>query len=155
MAQPVLQPPSGRMSHEMKGVWWLLSREDWTVDGHKRIDPVLGADPVGILTYTATHFAAQFMKRDRNGERNDQQFTAGKNNTGAVNGYDAYFGTYEVNEETGAVLHTLTGSINPANVGITVSRELRVSGEHLVIQLQTTTHEGESVVRTLTWKRLN
>jgi len=42
----------------MVGVWWLLTREDIAEDGSRRIDPVLGSDPLGILTYTADRLAA-------------------------------------------------------------------------------------------------
>jgi hypothetical protein len=61
---------------KMQGVWWLLSREDHTRDGEKKIDPVLGADPIGILSYAKKHFAAPFMKRDRTGAVDDQVINA-------------------------------------------------------------------------------
>ncbi len=64
---------------------------------------------------------------------------SGQNNTIAVGGYDAYFGTYEVNETTGKVSHTLIGSITPANIGITVSGvDMRATENNLTIQLETT-----------------
>jgi hypothetical protein len=139
----------------MQGVWWLESREDWTVNGEQRIDPVLGPDPIGILSYAKSHFAAQFMKRDRTEDSANQLFVAGKNNTAAVGGYDAYFGTYEVDDQTGKVAHTLIGSITPSNIGMTVSRDLRVDGDNLTIRLETTTTGGEPVTRTLIWKRIS
>jgi hypothetical protein len=154
MPATVLSEPSKESMKRMQGVWWLLSREDWTKDGQKRIDPVLGADPIAILTYTKTHFAAQFMKKDRSIESGSQSSYSGQNNTIAIGGYDAYFGTYQANEETGKVTHTLIGSINQANIGITVTRDLRVHQNNLTIQLETTTPEGEPIIRTLVWKRL-
>jgi hypothetical protein len=60
-----------------------------------------------------------------------------------------------VNEKTGKVLHTLIGSITPSNIGITVSRDMLVNENNLTIQLETTTPEGEPVIRTLTWKRIS
>ena len=155
MSSPILSSPSGKLASDMRGAWWLLSREDWTKDGQKKIDPVLGADSIGILTYASTHFAAQFMKRNRTDDTAGQTFKAGQNNTSAVGGYDAYFGTYEVNEETGKVSHTLIGSITPSNNGITVLRDLRVNDDTLMIRLETTTVDGEPIIRTLTWKRLS
>jgi hypothetical protein len=53
---------SDDLENMIQGTWWLLSREDHTKDGQKRIDSVLGADPVAILVYAKKHFAAQFMK---------------------------------------------------------------------------------------------
>jgi hypothetical protein len=146
---------SNNLENKIQGTWWLLSREDHTKDGQKRIDPILGSDPVAILVYAKNHFAAQFMKRDRNAGSITQATGAGQNNTSAIGGYDAYFGTYKINEETNKVAHMLVGSINPANVGMTVYRDLQVDGDKLTIQLGTTTQDGEPVTRTLTWKRIS
>jgi hypothetical protein len=141
-------------THEFTGVWWLLSREDRAKDGSLRIDPTLGPDAKGILTYANGRFAAQFMKRDRTDVIETQARSSGPNNTGAVGGYDAYFGTYSVDEETGEVLHRLEGALTAENVGIEVSRTLTVTGSNLVIQLETATLDGEPITRTLTWERV-
>jgi hypothetical protein len=142
------------MKDDFVGVWWLLSREDRARDGSVRIDPTLGPDAKGILTYANGRFAAQFMKRDRSAPTGAATASSGQNNTVAVGGYDAYFGTYSVDQSTGEVLHRLEGALTPENVGIEVSRTLAVDGDTLVIQLQTTTLEGEPVTRTLTWERV-
>ncbi|HPG06531.1 MAG: lipocalin-like domain-containing protein [Saprospiraceae bacterium] len=150
---PVSIPrPTGNLTTEIIGVWLLKTREDWTTDGQKRIDPTLGENPIGILAYAARHFTAQFMKRDRS-DQSQMVSYAGTNNTVALGGYDAYFGTYEIDELSGKVKHTLTGSINENNIGISVWRDLRISGNQLIIQLETTTIEGEPIIRTLTWQR--
>ena len=146
---------SNSLHSEIQGTWWLLSREDRTKDGQIRIDPILGPDPVAILVYANNHFAAQFMKRDRSADPVTPATGAGQNNTSAIGGYDSYFGTYEVNKETNQVAHTLVGSINPGNIGMTVHRNLLVEGDKLTIKLETTTREGEPVTRTLTWKRIS
>jgi hypothetical protein len=146
---------SDKLENKIQGTWWLLSRKDHTKDGEKRIDPILGSDPVAILVYANNHFAAQFMKRERNSDSISQASGAGQNNTSAIGGYDAYFGTYEVNDGTNQVAHTLVGSINPANIGMTVYRDLHVDDDKLTIQLETTSQEGEPVTRTLTWKRIS
>ena len=150
---PVSIPnPSGNLITEIIGLWLLESREDRTFEGQNRIDPTLGADPIGILAYANRHFTAQFMKRDRS-ERAELVSYSGANNTIALGGYDAYFGTYEVDEQNGKVKHTLIGSVNEKNIGISVWRDLRVIDDKLIIQLETTTVVGEPIVRTLTWKR--
>jgi len=155
MSSPVLPAPSNKLGTDIRGVWWLLSREDWTASGERRIDPVLGADPIGILAYAKNKFTAQFMKRDRTIDSANEIFTAGQNNTAALSGYDAYFGSYAVDEETGQVSHTILGSAIPANVGMTVLRNLRADENKLTIQLETTTTQGEPITRTLTWKRIS
>jgi hypothetical protein len=154
MSSPVLPDPSGKLALDIQGVWWLVSREDWTASGERRIDPVLGADPIGILAYAKNKFAAQFMKRDRTIDTNET-FAAGQNNTAAMSGYDAYFGSYAVDENTGQVSHTIVGSIIPGNIGMTVSRNLRAEENKLIIQLETTSTQGEAITRTLTWKRIS
>ncbi|MGN6249604.1 MAG: lipocalin-like domain-containing protein [Ginsengibacter sp.] len=154
MSTYILPQPSGDLAKKIQGTWWLLSREDRTKDGKKKFDPVLGDDPVGILSYAKIHFAAQFMKRDRTGA-NEATIKSGNNNTIAADGYDAYFGTYEVDEENGHVAHTLIGSVVSENIGITVSRDVRVNDDNLIIQLETTSADGEPVTRTLIWNRIS
>ena len=155
MSSPVLPQPSGKLAVDIQGVWWLLSREDWTNSGERRIDPVLGADPIGILAYAKNKFTAQFMKRERMNETAIEIVTAGQNNTAALSGYDAYFGNYAVDEVAGQVSHTIVGSVTAANIGLTVLRNLRVDESKLTIQLETTTPEGEPITRTLVWKRIS
>jgi len=121
----------------------------------KELIPFLGSDPIAILVYSKKYFAAQFMKKDRSLESITQATSAGQNNTAAIGGYDAYFGTYKVNEETGDVTHTLIASLSPSNIGMTTVRTLRVLNNQLMLQLKTTTPEGEDIVRTLIWKRIN
>jgi lipocalin-like protein len=150
-----MTPSSDNLGNNIRGTWWLLSREDHTKDGQRRVDPILGTDPIAILVYANDHFAAQFMKRERNTDAMAQLTGAGQNNTSAIGGYDAYFGIYRVNEGTNKVAHTLVGSINPANIGMTVYRDLKAEDDKLIIQLDTTTQQGEPIQRTLTWKRIS
>lgn len=155
MSTPVSSTSPESLATAMQGIWWLVSREDYTKDGQRRIDPVLGSDPIGILSYAKDRFSAQFMKRDRTEGSGQPVFGAGQNNTSAVGGYDAYFGTYVVDKRTGTVAHTLVGSITAANIGMTVYRNLKVENNRLTIQLETSTPEGEGVVRTLVWERIS
>jgi hypothetical protein len=115
---------------------------------------LLGEDPVALLIYDRTgHFAAQFMKRDRSNPA-PMGPAGAKNNTQAQGGYDAYFGTYSVDDVMGVVTQRLMGSLSPANVGMVLSRAMEVRGDTLVIRLETTAADGTPVVRTLTWRRL-
>lgn len=142
------------LSTTLPGTWRLLSREDRTASGEKRVEPSLGEDPVALLIYDrAGHFAAQFMKRDRSTSSGAAGCAAGANNSRAIGGYDAYFGTYTVNDADGTVTQRLTGSLAPENVGIVLTRAMQVRNDRLVILLQTTL-QGETVTRTLTWERV-
>lgn len=145
------------LAKELIGTWWLIDRIDRAADGSRRAEPTLGADPLAMLTYTKDRFAAQFMRRGRETETEapatNTPAAAGKNNTSAADGYDAYFGTYRV-LENGEVLHKLEASVVRANVGMEVKRSLAVGDNQLTITLATTTKDGEPVTRTLRWSRI-
>jgi hypothetical protein len=142
------------LSQSLPGTWELVSRIDETARGGRRAEPSLGDDPVALLIYDrAGHFAAQFMRRDRTTPLADAP-AASSNNSRAVGGYDAYFGTYSVDDATGAVTQRLSGALSPENVGQVLTRVMTVEGDTLTIRLETTAPNGEPATRTLTWKRV-
>jgi hypothetical protein len=143
------------LARDILGTWRLESRVDVNATGERRLDPGLGADPLGLLVYDAGgNFAAQFMRRDRSDPASPAT-AGGANNTSAVGGYDAYFGTYEVDEANGTVTQTLLAALSPDNVGMVVTRRLEVDGDRLAIVLPTTRADGEQITRTLTWTRVS
>jgi len=138
----------------LPGTWRLESRVDVTADGVEHPDPALGSDPVALLMYDRSgHFAAQFMKRDRSSVLEDGRAGAA-NNTQARDGYDAYFGTYTVDDSTGIVTQRLEGSLSRAHVGAVLSRTMTVERDRLVIKLATNASDGAPVTRTLIWERV-
>jgi hypothetical protein len=151
MKKVSLPPPTPNLSAVILGIWQLKSREDVDDTGQIRIDPFLGQDPLGILCFGPSHFAAQFMKRDRSRQENVSQRVQATNNTAGVNGYDAYFGTYSVDEIAGTLTTHIEGSISPANVGSTYVRDVRVMDNELIVQLHTTAVDGTAITRTNTF----
>lgn len=154
-----LPPPSADLARVMVGIWRLVVREDYDGGGRRVIDPVLGAYPLGILCFSPTRFSAQFMKRDRGA--GNAVAAAGcatspgapaANNSAATNGYDAYFGSYVVDAPAGLVTVYLEGAITPANVGLTLTREIRASSDRLIIRLATNMHDGTPITRTLAFE---
>ena len=142
------------LAADLIGTWELVAREDHTPSGELRIDPSLGADPVALLIYDrGGHFAAQFMKRNRSGTETDIT-TTGPNNSRARAGYDAYFGTYTVDDANGTVTQCLTGALSPENVGQVLTRAMQVAEDELTIRLETATPTGEPIVRSLRWRRV-
>lgn len=144
------------LAASLVGTWNLFFREDRTEAGELHPDPSLGAEPIGLLVYdSGGHFSAQFMKRDRtSGERTPEPQTAGRNNSRAMGGYDAYFGRYSVDDATGEVTQVLDGALAAENVGMVVTRRMQVAGDELTLRLPTTAVDGTPVVRTLRWKRV-
>jgi hypothetical protein len=144
------------LSQALPGSWFLESRIDITATGERRPEPTLGEDPVALLIYDrAGHFAVQFMRRDRaSGASDVAAVVVGKNNSRAQGGYDAYFGTYSIDDEAGTVTQHLFGALSQENVGAVLTREMRVSGEKLIIRVHTSAADGTPVVRTLTWRRV-
>jgi len=148
-------PDSAPLSTLLIGTWELLSREDTTPEGELVIEPTLGSDPIAILFYDRHgHFAAQFMKRDRDTIPGDLPSGARSNNSRAQGGYDAYFGLYSVDDAQGAVTQRLVGALSRENVGQVLTRAMRVSGGELTIRLETTGLAGQPVTRTLRWRRV-
>jgi hypothetical protein len=142
------------LSTALPGTWRLVSRIDCTPAGERRVEPSLGEDPVALLFYDRSgNFAAQFMKRDRSGVISDAVASAA-NNSRARGGYDAYFGTYTIDEAKKTVTQRLVGALSKENVGLVVTRAMLVEGDTLTIKLETTSTGGEAVIRTLTWVRV-
>jgi hypothetical protein len=149
---PVRLPPD--LASAIVGVWKLKSREDVDASGKVHVDPFLGPDPIGILCFGRNHFAAQFMKRDRSHEANTTQRIQTKNNTAAINGYDAYFGTYRTDQAAGTLTTDIEGSIYPDDIGSSYVRKVWVLGDELIVRLETTAIDGTPVTRTNTFSRL-
>lgn len=143
----------GSHGHDLIGTWRLLSRIDRDVSDRIVDEPTLGSDPLALLFFdVAGNFAAQFMKRDRSATVAAPVVTT-QNNTTALGGYDAYFGTYEVDETSGDVRTSLVGALSPVHVGTTMIRNMKVEDGILVIRLNTTAPDGTVVHRTLKWER--
>ena len=149
----MIAAPVATLAHDLVGTWRLLSRIDRDASGALLEEPTLGSDPVALLFFDgAGNFGAQFMKRDRNAAVT-APVVAGQNNTTAIGGYDAYFGTYEVDEASGEVHTRLVASLSPDHIGATMIRNMKVEDGKLVIRLTTTTADNQAAHRTLTWER--
>jgi len=93
------------------------------------------------------------MRRDRSVDMPDGPRGA-SNNSRAQGGYDAYFGTYTIDDANGAVTQRLTAALSREHVGVVLTRTMKVEGDHLIITLDTNAADGTPVTRTLTWRRV-
>lgn len=146
---------------QLIGSWRLISRESRRENGQVETDQGLAKLPLGVLIYDQSgHVAAQLSRRDRtvsifNEECSAAAETKGTQDTAqTILGYDAYFGTYTLNEKEGIVTHHLEAAIWPGDIGKNIDRHFTISGDRLTIVFKTTTKEGAKVTRTLTWERM-
>ena len=124
-------------------------------DGTVIRDPGLGKTPSGYLIYDSSgHMAAQLMRPDRPMAIDcGTSIAAPSENSQSVNGYDAYFGTYTIDETSHTVTHHLEGALAAADVGKNLVREFRLSGGKLTIIVRTSSPK-EKQIRTLIWERV-
>ena len=133
------------------GVWRLISCERKSKDG--RIDYPYGAEPVGRITYDkAGRMSAQLMRPGRRSTvAPGVSLIAG--NAGseeireAVDGFIAYFGTFDVDESAQTVIHHVQACLVPSWVGTDLKRTYRFNANRLVLTAATTS------VLELVWER--
>jgi hypothetical protein len=154
-SRPTLSGDSSGSAGHLVGTWKLVSRVVTSADGTAVQDPGLGKTPSGYLIYDSSgHVAAQLMRPDRPVAIDCG--TSGptpRDNSQSVNGYDAYFGTYTIDETKHSVTHHLEGALSAADVGKNLVREFHVSGDKLTIIVRTNSTK-EKQIRTLTWARV-
>ena len=146
---------------QLIGGWRLVSRQTTGPDGRVLTDPGLSATPNGVLIYDrGGHVAAQLSRPGRTvsmlaDECREAQTVKGTEDTAqTILGYDAYFGTYAVDEKAGIVTHHLESALFPGDIGKNIPRHFTISGDTLTISFKTTLHDGTPVTRTLIWTRL-
>jgi hypothetical protein len=137
------------------GSWKLISRIDKADSGGIVDEPILGSDPIALIIYdNFGNVSVQIMKRNRADSLvviNNQQ---DPDNSLAWNGYDAYFGTYILDNARHEIKHLITGSLDVKNIGKELVRNFSISGDTLQLWFNTI-NGGEKVTRTLTWVRAN
>lgn len=157
--EPALSTSSVRA--QLIGSWRLVSRQSRRANGEVETDAGLSATPLGILIYDQSgHVAAQLSRRDRSIAILPEECQAAITTKGTpdtaqtILGYDAYFGTFKVNENDGTVTHHLEAALFPGDIGKDIERHFTISGDQLTITFNTTTREGVKVTRTLIWQRM-
>jgi hypothetical protein len=139
------------------GTWQLLSRTDSSAAGVQPADGPLGPDPVAWIIYDRRgHVSAQLMARNRARSTTTSPIAAAPdpNNSAASGGYDAYFGTYEVDSVRRTVTHHLLAALSPADVGRTLRRTFLLRRDTLIIGFDARRVDGTPVMRRLVWRRI-
>jgi hypothetical protein len=135
------------------GVWKLVTSEFKRSDGSTAYP--YGKEAIGMLIYNEHgHMSAQIMNPDR------PIFVSGGIRKGtaeeikaAFDGYTAYFGIYEVDEEEGTVTHRVRGSYFPNWVGQDQKRFFEFSGNRLTLKTPPIPAAGTTVIGIFVWER--
>jgi len=153
-AHAVLQGAISGSGGQLVGTWRLISRVVRLEDG-TAIQEGLGTIPKGYLIYDASgHMAVQLLRPDRPTAIDcSTSVSAQSNSPQLLNGYEAYFGTYTIDETNHTVTHHLEGALAAADVGRNLIRQFQVSGDKLTIEVRTSSPK-ERQIRTLTWERV-
>jgi hypothetical protein len=119
-AKKVTGPASAK--EKLVGAWHLASMEEPGADG--KIHHI--TDRKGILIYTRDgHMSVQLMfPKAESAVSNDY----------VQNGYEASFGSYDVNEAAHTVTHHVEGSVTRVLVGKDLPRVFQFSDGHLIIK---------------------
>ena len=143
------------LKNKFLGTWKLVAAEAQQPTGE--VMPYrYGAGSIGYIMYDATgHMAVQIMQPNR------PPFASGDLDTGtpeeieaAFEGYGAYFGTYEIHEAEGFVIHRVEGSLFPNNVGTEQKRFFEFSGDTLILKPPPRQVGGAQVAPRITWQRV-
>jgi len=135
------------------GAWKLVSSEFQRSDGE--VTYPMGRDVTGMVIYDAdVHVSAHVMRPDR------PAFASGDRLKGtpveiksAFEGYVAYHGTYEVNEDEGTVTTYVEGCLFPNWIGTEQKRFFKFSGNRLTLSTPPMLMGGEQVTALIIWER--
>ena len=131
------------MRERLIGTWLLVSQHTQYPDG--RVVVTRGDAPRGVLMYDALgNMTVQLMRTDaRAGDYTDlAQIRT------AMEGYHAYFGTWDVDEAAGVVRHHVIGAAYAPYRGTTQIRYFALDDERLTLRV-----EAETETRLLVWQR--
>ena len=143
-------PPASNVKEQFVGTWKLISVEQRRPNGE--IVYPRGKAPAGLLIYDRSgHMAVQIMNENNPGASPDAALDQLK---AAVGGYGAYFGTYEVQEKEGFVVHNVQGSLFKSYRDSHQKRFFEFSGNRLVLTPPPVTVDGETRTTRLTWERV-
>jgi Lipocalin-like domain len=119
-------PHPGSTREKLIGAWRLAWDEEEGADGKMS----RAADHTGTIVYTADgHMSVQIMLPGLNDARrvtNPVRYDQG--------GYEAYFGTYEVNEQAHTVTHHVQGALVRALIGKDLTRVYSFSDKQLILK---------------------
>lgn len=138
---------------QLIGAWKLVACEARSSSGE--VSYPYGGNPFGMLVYgSGGNMFVLLMRRDR------PKFASGDLWKGtpeeikaAFEGFVAYCGTYEVNEEKETVTHRVEGSSFPNWVGMDQERFFKCSGDQLTLSTLPMQAGGRQLTVHFVWAR--
>ena len=142
---------AGQERERFIGVWRLISCERKLKDG--KVEYPYGEKPVGRITYDrAGRMSATLMRPGRKSTVPPGVSLLGagagaEELRAAVDGFTAYFGKFDVDEQAKTVIHHVEAALVPSWVGTDLRRAYSFSGKRMVLRATTTS------VLELVWER--
>jgi hypothetical protein len=139
-------------ARDFEGTWRLVSVDFYAANG--QLVPLYGADPRGLLVYApGGHMAAQVMHPQRPPIPSRDAPHALAAYHALLTGYVAYFGTYDVDAQAGAIRHHVQGALIPQWVGGTQVRYYAFAGRRLTLRVPTDQLGSNLRSGELVWER--
>jgi len=140
-------------NEQLIGSWKLVSCEARSPNGE--VSYPYGRNPFGMLIYHSDgNVFVLLMRRNRPKFASDDPWGGTPEETKtAFEGFNAYCGTYKVNEKKGTVTHHVEGCLFPNWVGIDQERFLECSGDQLTLSTPPMLVSGRRSTVRLIWAR--
>ena len=121
------------LKEQLIGTWTIVSNDNVAPDGTKR--QLFGPNPKGILVLAANgHYTQIIVHPDRpNFKVNNRLEGTPEENTAAVHGTTATFGTWSVDEASTTLIVRNEGGMFPNQVGTDSKRSVTLAGDQLRI----------------------
>lgn len=120
------------MAAKLVGAWRLRSAEQRLSDGTIRPSPIYGPNGTGYLMYSATgRMSVILLNPDRPIWKSEDEPTPEEVES-ALRGFIAYYGSYEVHEAEGFVVHHIEAHLVPNLTG-DQKRYFALSGDTLTL----------------------
>jgi len=145
---------SESLRDRLVGAWELVDVVEVPEDGSAVRRP-FGERPAGFILYTPDgYMSAQIMRRDRPAAAAAWTDLTVEECGLQAKGYLAYSGPYTVDEETGALTHTMAVSLFPDWLGQTQPRVARLGGDALELSSAAPSRsDGVLVMTHISWRR--
>ena len=116
----------------------------------------MGEHPTGSIVYLASGYMAVQIMRDPRpampGDGDDGAMTQAK--AAAMDGYYAYYGTYEVDARSGTITHDVKASLRPDEVGKRYLRYYEQVGDRLTLTTMPPHEKHAAAFNRLVWERI-